>query len=163
MQGRRGAIDLQVRGTLNNAEQALRAAHDTLDKNPEEATTHAANARAFADRVMATPIQPAAGSWGSGTSNNGSYTGSSLGDFLLWSTLFSQSGPGYQGRHDRDYDSFDHFDRGSRSSGSGWSFASSSGSDWGGGFSGASVSSDDSSWGGGFSGASVSSDDSSWG
>ena len=163
VQGRRGAIDLQVRGTLNNAEQALRAAHDTLDKNPEEAATHAANARAFADRVMATPIQPAAGSWGSGSSNNGSYTGSSLGDFLLWSTLFSQSGPGYQGRHDRDYDRFDHFDRGSRSSGSGWSFASSSGSDWGGGFSGASVSSDDSSWGGGFSGASVSSDDSSWG
>ena len=96
---------------------------------------------------MATPIQPATGSWGSGTSNNGSFTGSSLGDFLLWSTLFSQSGPGYQGRRDRDYDRFDHFDRGSRSSGSGWSFASSSGTNWGGGFGGASASSDGSHWG----------------
>ncbi len=140
VQGRRGAIDLQVRGTLNNAEQALRAAHDSLDKDPQAAATHAANARAFADRVMATPIQPATGSWGSGTSNNGSFTGSSLGDFLLWSTLFSQSGPGYQGRRDRDYDRFDHFDRGSRSSGSGWSFVSGSGSNWGGGFGGSSVS-----------------------
>ena len=163
VQGRRGAIDLQVRGTLNNAEQALRAAHDSLDKDPQAAATHAANARAFADRVMATPIQPATGSWGSGTSNNGSFTGSSLGDFLLWSTLFSQSSPGYQGRRDRNYDRFDHFDRGSRSSGSGWSFASSSGSNWGGGFGGASASSDGSNWGGGFGGASASSDGSNWG
>lgn len=163
VQGRRGAIDLQVRGTLNNAEQALRAAHDSLDKDPQAAATHAANARAFADRVMATPIQPTTGSWGSGTSNNGSFTGSSLGDFLLWSTLFSQSGPGYQGRRDRDYDRFDHFDRGSRSSGSGWSFASSSGSNWGGGFGGASASSNGSNWGGGFGGASASSDGSNWG
>ena len=156
VQGRRGAIDLQVRGTLNNAEQALRAAHDSLDKDPQAAATHAANARAFADRVMATPIQPATGSWGSGTSNNGSFTGSSLGDFLLWSTLFSQSGPGYQGRRDRDYDRFDHFDRGSRSSGSGWSFVSGSGSNWGGGFGGSSVSGSGSNWGGGFGGSSVS-------
>ena len=163
VQGRRGAIDLQVRGTLNNAEQALQAAHDSLDSNPQAAVTHATNARTLADRVMSTPIQPTTATWGVTGNSNGSFTGSSLGDFLLWSTLFSQSGPGYQGRRDRDYDRFDHFDRGSRSSGSGWSFASSSGSNWGGGFGGASASSDGSNWGGGFGGASASSDGSNWG
>ena len=126
VQGRRGAIDLELRSTLNNAETALSAARRSLEDDPEAASTHAMNARALADSVMATPIQNFGGSWGQPTTGNGSYTGSSLGDFLLWSTLFSNSGS-----HHRD--DFDPFHSGSSSSGSGWSFASGGGSDWGSG------------------------------
>ena len=124
VQGRRGAIDLELRSTLNNAETALSTARRSLEDDPEAASTHAMNARALADAVMATPIQNFGGSWGQPTTGNGSYTGSSLGDFLLWSTLFSSSGS-----HHRD--DFDPFHSGSSSSGSGWSFASGGGSDWG--------------------------------
>ena len=141
VQGRRGAIDLELRSTLNNAETALSTAQRSLEDDPEAASTHAMNARALADSVMATPIQNFGGSWGQPTTGNGSYTGSSLGDFLLWSTLFSNSGS-----HHRD--DFDPFHSGSSSSGSGWSFASGGGSDWGSGSSG-------SDWGsGGWSSAS---------
>ena len=126
VQGRRGAIDLELRSTLNNAETALSTARRSLEDDPEAASTHAMNARALADSVMATPIQNFGGSWGQPTTGNGSYTGSSLGDFLLWSTLFSNSGS-----HHRD--DFDPFHSGSSSSGSGWSFASGGGSDWGSG------------------------------
>ena len=139
--GRRGAIDLELRSTLNNAETALSTAQRSLEDDPEAASTHAMNARALADSVMATPIQNFGGSWGQPTTGNGSYTGSSLGDFLLWSTLFSNSGS-----HHRD--DFDPFHSGSSSSGSGWSFASGGGSDWG-------SSSSSSDWGsGGWSSAS---------
>lgn len=124
VQGRRGAIDLELRSTLNNAESALSTARRSLEDDPEAASAHATNARALADSVMATPIQNFGGSWGAPTTGNGSYTGSSLGDFLLWSTLFSSSGS-----HHRD--DFDPFHSGSSSSGSGWSFASGGGSDWG--------------------------------
>ena len=124
VQGRRGAIDLDLRSTLNNAETALSTARRSLEDDPEAASTHAMNARALADSVMATPIQNFGGSWGQPTTGNGSYTGSSLGDFLLWSTLFSNSGS-------RHHDDFDPFHSGSSSSGSGWSFASGGGSDWG--------------------------------
>lgn len=124
VQGRRGAIDLELRSTLNNAETALSTARRSLEDDPEAASAHATNARALADSVMATPIQNFGGSWGQPTTGNGSYTGSSLGDFLLWSTLFSNSGS-----HHRD--DFDPFHSGSSSSGSGWSFASGGGSDWG--------------------------------
>ena len=141
VQGRRGAIDLELRSTLNNAETALSTAQRSLEDDPEAASTHAMNARALADSVMATPIQNFGGAWGQPTTGNGSYTGSSLGDFLLWSTLFSNSGS-----HHRD--DFDPFHSGSSSSGSGWSFASGGGSDWGSGSSG-------SDWGsGGWSSAS---------
>lgn len=141
VQGRRGAIDLELRSTLNNAEAALSTAHRLLEDDPESASSHAMNARALADNVMATPIQNFGGSWGQPTTGNGSYTGSSLGDFLLWSALFSNSGS-----HHRD--GFDPFHSGSRSSGSGWSFASGGGSDWG-------SSSSSSDWGsGGWSSAS---------
>ena len=141
VQGRRGAIDLELRSTLNNAESALSTAQRSLEDDPEAASTHAMNARALADAVMATPIQNFGGSWGQPTTGNGSYTGSSLGDFLLWSTLFSNSGS-----HHRD--DFDPFHSGSSSSGSGWSFASGGGSDWG-------SSSSSSDWGsGGWSSAS---------
>ena len=126
VQGRRGAIDLELRSTLNNAETALSTARRSLEDDPEAASTHAMNARALADSVMATPVQNFGGSWGQPTTGNGSYTGSSLGDFLLWSTLFSNSGS-----HHRD--DFDPFYSGSSSSGSGWSFASGGGSDWGSG------------------------------
>ena len=126
VQGRRGAIDLELRSTLNNAETALSTARRSLEDDPEAASTHAMNARALADSVMATPIQNFGGSWEQPTTGNGSYTGSSLGDFLLWSTLFSNSGS-----HHRD--DFDPFHSGSSSSGSGWSFASGGGSDWGSG------------------------------
>lgn len=141
VQGRRGAIDLELRSTLNNAESALSTARRSLEDDPEAASTHAMNARALADAVMATPIQNFGGSWGQPTTGNGSYTGSSLGDFLLWSTLFSSSGS-----HHRD--DFDPFHSGSSSSGSGWSFASGSGSDWG-----SSSGSSGSFGGGGFSGS----------
>ena len=141
VQGRRGAIDLELRSTLNNAESALSTAQRSIEDDPEAASTHAMNARALADSVMATPIQNFGGSWGQPTTGNGSYTGSSLGDFLLWSTLFSNSGS-----HHRD--DFDPFHSGSSSSGSGWSFASGGGSDWG-------SSSSSSDWGsGGWSSAS---------
>lgn len=141
VQGRRGAIDLELRSTLNNAETALSTARRSLEDDPEAASTHAMNARALADSVMATPIQNFGGSWGQPTAGSGSYTGSSLGDFLLWSTLFSNSGS-----HHRD--DFDPFHSGSSSSGSGWSFASGGGSDWG-------SSSSSSDWGsGGWSSAS---------
>ena len=126
VQGRRGAIDLELRSTLNNAETALSTARRSLEDDPEAASTHAMNARALADSVMATPLQNFGGAWGQPTTGNGSYTGSSLGDFLLWSTLFSNSGS-----HHRD--DFDPFHSGSSSSGSGWSFASGGGSDWGSG------------------------------
>ena len=140
VQGRRGAIDLELRSTLNNAETALSTARRSLEDDPEAASSHAMNARALADSVMATPIQNFGGSWGQPTTGNGSYTGSSLGDFLLWSTLFSNSRS-----HHRD--DFDPFHSGSSSSGSGWSFASGGGSDWG--------SSSSSDWGsGGWSSAS---------
>ena len=139
--GRRGAIDLDLRSTLNNAETALSTARRSLEDDPEAASTHAMNARALADSVMATPIQNFGGSWGQPTTGNGSYTGSSLGDFLLWSTLFSNSGSHH-------HDDFDPFHSGSSSSGSGWSFASGGGSDWG-------SSSSSSDWGsGGWSSAS---------
>ena len=141
VQGRRGAIDLDLRSTLNNAEPALSTARRSLEDDPEAASTHAMNARALADSVMATPIQNFGGSWGQPTTGNGSYTGSSLGDFLLWSTLFSNSGSHH-------HDDFDPFHSGSSSSGSGWSFASGGGSDWG-------SSSSSSDWGsGGWSSAS---------
>ncbi len=141
VQGRRGAIDLELRSTLNNAETALSTARRSLEDDPEAASTHAMNARALADSVMAPPIQNFGGAWGQPTTGNGSYTGSSLGDFLLWSTLFSNSGS-----HHRD--DFDPFHSGSSSSGSGWSFASGGGSDWG-------SSSSSSDWGsGGWSSAS---------
>ena len=141
VQGRRGAIDLDLRSTLNNAETALSTARRSLEDDPETASTHAMNARALADSVMATPIQNFGGSWGQPTTGNGSYTGSSLGDFLLWSTLFSNSGSHH-------HDDFDPFHSGSSSSGSGWSFASGGGSDWG-------SSSSSSDWGsGGWSSAS---------
>ena len=141
VQGRRGAIDLELRSTLNNAETALSTARRSLEDDPEAASSHAMNARALADSVMATPIQNFGGSWGQPTTGNGSYTGSSLGDFLLWSTLFSNSGS-------RHHDDFDPFHSGSSSSGSGWSFASGGGSDWG-------SSSSSSDWGsGGWSSAS---------
>lgn len=141
VQGRRGAIDLDLRSTINNAETALSTARRSLEDDPEAASTHAMNARALADSVMATPIQNFGGSWGQPTTGNGSYTGSSLGDFLLWSTLFSNSGSHY-------HDDFDPFHSGSSSSGSGWSFASGGGSDWG-------SSSSSSDWGsGGWSSAS---------
>ncbi len=141
VQGRRGAIDLELRSTLSNAETALSTAQRSLEDDPEAASTHAMNARALADSVMATPIQNFGGSWGQPTTGNGSYTGSSLGDFLLWSTLFSNSGS-----HHRD--DFDPFHSGSSSSGSGWSFASGGGSDWG-----SSSGSSGSFGGGGFSGS----------
>lgn len=129
VQGRRGAIDLQVRSMLNDAEQELNTAREVIEEDPAAATTHASNARALADRVVSTPIQPAAAeTWGSTRSGNGSFTGSSLGDFLLWSTLFSNVG---SSRHRHWDDDFDPFHSGSSSSGSGWSFASGSGSDWG--------------------------------
>lgn len=141
VQGRRGAIDLDLRSTLNNAETALSTARRSLEDDPEAASTHAMNARALADSVMATPIQNFGGSWGQPATGNGSYTGSSLGDFLLWSTLFSNSGSHH-------HDNFDPFHSGSSSSGSGWSFASGGGSDWG-------SSSSSSDWGsGGWSSAS---------
>lgn len=141
VQGRRGAIDLDLRSTLNNAETALSTARRSLEDDPEAASTHAMNARALADSVMATPIQNFGGPWGQPTTGNGSYTGSSLGDFLLWSTLFSNSGSHH-------HDDFDPFHSGSSSSGSGWSFASGGGSDWG-------SSSSSSDWGsGGWSSAS---------
>ena len=141
VQGRRGAIDLELRSTLNNAETALSTARRSLEDDPEAASTHAMNARALADSVMAIPIQNFGGAWGQPTTGNGSYTGSSLGDFLLWSTLFSNSGS-------RHHDDFDPFHSGSSSSGSGWSFASGGGSDWG-------SSSSSSDWGsGGWSSAS---------
>ena len=141
VQGRRGAIDLELRSTLNNAETALSTARRSLEDDPEAASSHAMNARALADSVMATPIQNFGGPRGHPTTGNGSYTGSSLGDFLLWSTLFSNSGS-----HHRD--DFDPFHSGSSSSGSGWSFASGGGSDWG-------SSSSSSDWGsGGWSSAS---------
>ena len=139
VQGRRGAIDLDLRSTLNNAETALSTARRSLEDDPEAASTHAMNARALADSVMATPIQNFGGSWGQPTTGNGSYTGSSLGDFLLWSTLFSNSGS-------RHHDDFDPFHSGSSSSGSGWSFASGGGSDWG-------SSSSSSDWGSGGGGS----------
>ena len=142
VQGRRGAIDLELRSTLNNAETALSTAQRSLEDDPEAASTHAMNARALADSVMATPIQNFGGSWGQPTTGNGSYTGSSLGDFLLWSTLFSNSGSHHH------HDDFDPFHSGSSSSGSGWSFASGGGSNWG-------SSSSSSDWGsGGWSSAS---------
>ena len=96
VQGRRGAIDLSVRSTLHDSEQSLKAARAAISSDPAKASALASDARAKADRVLATPLPNAADSWNAGYSGRptspGSSIGSSLGEALLWSILFSNTG-----------------------------------------------------------------------
>ena len=95
VQGRRGAIDLSVRSTLHDSEQSLKAARAAISSDPAKASTLASDARAKADRVLATPLPNAADSWNAGYSGRptspGSSIGSSLGEALLWSILHHRS------------------------------------------------------------------------
>ena len=125
VQGRRGAMDLSVRSTLHSAEQSLKAARASLDADPAKASTLASDARASADRVLATPLSEAGAPWDSGQSSRSTSTmssvGSSLGEALLWSILMSNSGSSshHRNRWDNDHDSW--------SSGSSWGGSSSGG------------------------------------
>ena len=118
VQGRRGAIDLSVRSTLHDSEQSLKAARAAISSDPAKASALASDARAKADRVLATPLPNAADSWNAGYSGRptspGSSIGSSLGEALLWSILFSNTGSSSH-RHRSRWD-----DNDSWSSGSSW-------------------------------------------
>lgn len=129
VQGRRGAIDLSVRSTLHDSEQSLKAARAAISSDPAKASALASDARAKADRVLATPLPSAADSWNAGYSGRptspGSSIGSSLGEALLWSILFSNTGSSSH-HHRSRWD-----DNDSWSSGSSWGGSSGSSSDSG--------------------------------
>ena len=129
VQGRRGAIDLSVRSTLHDSEQSLKAARAAISSDPAKASTLASDARAKADRVLATPLPNAADSWNAGYSGRptspGSLIGSSLGEALLWSILFSNTGSSSH-HHRSRWD-----DNDSWSSGSSWGGSSGGSSDSG--------------------------------
>ena len=129
VQGRRGAIDLSVRSTLHDSEQSLKAARAAISSDPAKASALAPDARAKADRVLATPLPNAADSWNAGYSGRptspGSSIGSSLGEALLWSILFSNTGSSSH-HHRSRWD-----DNDSWSSGSSWGGSSGGSSDSG--------------------------------
>lgn len=129
VQGRRGAIDLSVRSTLHDSEQSLKAARTAISSDPAKASALASDARAKADRVLATPLPNAADSWNAGYSGRptspGSSIGSSLGEALLWSILFSNTGSSSH-HHRSRWD-----DNDSWSSGSSWGGSSGGSSDSG--------------------------------
>ena len=129
VQGRRGAIDLSVRSTLHDSEQSLKAARAAISSDPAKASTLASDARAKADSVLATPLPSAADSWNAGYSGRptspGSSIGSSLGEALLWSILFSNTGSSSH-HHRSRWD-----DNDSWSSGSSWGGSSGGSSDSG--------------------------------
>lgn len=129
VQGRRGAIDLSVRSTLHDSEQSLKAARAAISSDPAKASALASDARAKADRVLATPLPNAADSWNAGYSGRptspGSSIGSSLGEALLWSILFSNTGSSSH-HHRSRWD-----DNDSWSSGSSWGGSSGGSSDSG--------------------------------
>ena len=129
VQGRRGAIDLSVRSTLHDSEQSLKAARAAISNDPAKASALASDARAKADRVLATPLPSAADSWNAGYSGRptspGSSIGSSLGEALLWSLLFSNTGSSSH-HHRSRWD-----DNDSWSSGSSWGGSSGGSSDSG--------------------------------
>ena len=129
VQGRRGTIDLSVRSTLHDSEQSLKAARAAISNNPAKASALASDARAKADRVLATPLPSAADSWNAGYSGRptspGSPIGSSLGEALLWSILFSNTGSSSH-HHRSRWD-----DNDSWSSGSSWGGSSGGSSDSG--------------------------------
>lgn len=128
VQGRRGTIDLSVRSTLHDSEQSLKAARAAISNDPTKASALASDARAKADRVLATPLPSAADSWNAGYSGRptspGSSIGSSLGEALLWSILFSNTGSSSHHRSRWD-------DNDSWSSGSSWGGSSGGSSDSG--------------------------------
>lgn len=128
VQGRRGTIDLSVRSTLHDSEQSLKAARAAISNDPAKASSLASDARAKADRVLATPLPSAADSWNAGYSGRptspGSSIGSSLGEALLWSILFSNTGSSSHHRSRWD-------DNDSWSSGSSWGGSSGGSSDSG--------------------------------
>lgn len=147
VQGRRGAIDLDTRSQLSQAHSALAQARAATES--AEAASHAATAAALARQVLAAPATPSAPAFNTGTAptfntgtprsrGNGSFTGSTLGDFLMWMTAYGVSQHGWGGGHGtRDrYDSDSSWDRDSYSDSSGSSDSSSSSSDsdmgWGG-------------------------------
>ncbi len=129
VQGRRGTIDLSVRSTLHDSEQSLKAARAAISNDPTKASALASDARAKADRVLATPLPSAADSWNAGYSGRptspGSPIGSSLGEALLWSILFSNTGSSSH-HHRSRWD-----DNDSWSSGSSWGGSSGGSSDSG--------------------------------
>lgn len=129
VQGRRGAIDLSVRSTLHDSEQSLKAARAAISSDPAKASALASDASAKADSVLATPLPSAADSWNAGYSGRptspGSSIGSSLGEALLWSILFSNTGSSSH-HHRSRWD-----DNDSWSSGSSWGGSSGGSSDSG--------------------------------
>ena len=129
VQGRRGAIDLSVRSMLHDSEQSLKAARAAISNDPTKASALASDARAKAARVLAPPLSSAAPSrharyYGRPTSP-GSSIGSSLGEALLWSILFSNTGSSSH-HHRSRWD-----DNDSWSSGSSWGGSSGGSSDSG--------------------------------
>ena len=125
VQGRRGAIDLSVRSTLHDSEQSLKAARAAISSDPAKASALASDARAKADSVLATPLPSAADSWNAGYSGRPTSIGSSLGEALLWSILFSNTGSSSH-HHRSRWD-----DNDSWSSGSSWGGSSGGSSDSG--------------------------------
>ena len=144
VQGRRGAMNMNVRSTLHDAEHSLEAAREALKSNPNEATSHASRARTLADRVMATPLARPTTSWYDEDDDDddvrSSNSGSSLGEQILWSILFSNSGSSHSssswGSGSSWGSSSSSWGSSSSSHSSGGGFSGSSGSFGGGGFSG---------------------------
>ena len=141
VQGRRGAMDLAVRSTLNDSEQALRAAREALDSDPNQATSLAAQSRTLADRVLATPLSRPQYSWPESEYNYerdpGRDSGPSLGEQILWSILTSGGGSSRRSSWGSSSSSWGSSSsrRSSSSHHSSGGFSGSSGS-FGGGFSG---------------------------
>lgn len=141
VQGRRGAMDLAVRSTLNDSEQALKAAREALDSDPNQATSLAAQSRTLADRVLATPLSRPQYSWPESEYNYerdpGRDSGPSLGEQILWSILTSSGGSSRRSSWGSSSSSWGSSSSSRRSSShhSSGGFSGSSGS-FGGGFSG---------------------------
>lgn len=141
VQGRRGAMDLAVRSTLNDSEQALKAAREALDSDPNQATSLAAQSRTLADRVLATPLSRPQYSWPESEYNYerdpGRDSGPSLGEQILWSILTSSGGSSRRSSWGSSSSSWGSSSsrRSSSSHHSSGGFSGSSGS-FGGGFSG---------------------------
>lgn len=142
VQGRRGAMNMNVRSTLHDAEHSLEAAREALGSDPNEATSQASRARTLADRVMATPLARPDTSWydeDDDDDDRSSSSGSSLGEQILWSILFN-SGSSHSssswGSRSSWGSSSSSWGSSSSSHSSGGGFSGSSGSFGGGGFSG---------------------------
>ncbi|QPK81028.1 TPM domain-containing protein [Schaalia sp. ZJ405] len=103
VQGRRGAVPLEVRSMLARAEASLESARSMLSVDTENARQAAQLALTLSDKVLTTPLHHSDPSFDSaGGRSNGSLTGSTLADALLWS-VFLGGGSRGSGSHPHDH------------------------------------------------------------